>query len=74
MSIKLPVVSAIEAIKAFNRAGFVLVSQKGSHVKMYNNITQRTVIIPRHSEISKTTLKSMLKQSSLSLEEFLEYL
>ena len=53
---KLPVVSGNDLIKVFKKIGFVIVSQKGSHIKMKNNdggiIPQRGVCdFPRHGDV-----------------------
>lgn len=67
----LPVVSGIETRKALERAGWEFIRQKGSHMFLYNPVTKRPVTVPNHKEIGKGTLKSILKQADLSVEEFL---
>ena len=52
--------------------GFYKVSQKGSHAKYKNEETEKVFIIPMHYEIAKGTLKSILEQAEIDLEEFLE--
>lgn len=42
--------SSKEMIKLLQKNGFVIVSQNGSHVKMANRETKRTVIVPYHSK------------------------
>jgi predicted RNA binding protein YcfA (HicA-like mRNA interferase family) len=55
--------------------GFEKVSQKGSHAKYKNNSTpQKVVIIPMHSEIARGTLKSILQQADLDIDQFLTIL
>ncbi|KXG73766.1 hypothetical protein AN618_24640 [Fervidicola ferrireducens] len=68
MSSKLPVVSGLEVIKALAKAGFYRVSQRGSHVKM-RHPGGRIAIIPLHDELAPGTLRSILKQAGLSVEE-----
>ena len=70
---KLPRVSGKEVKHALERAGFREVSQKGSHVKMRHD-DGRTVIIPMHSELAPGTLRSILRQARLTVEEWLELL
>jgi predicted RNA binding protein YcfA (HicA-like mRNA interferase family) len=69
----LPVVSGEEVCRALERAGFVRVSQKGSHVKM-KHADGRLAIVPLHGEIAFGTLRSILRQAGLSVEEFLALL
>jgi predicted RNA binding protein YcfA (HicA-like mRNA interferase family) len=68
----LPVVSGAEVVKALVVAGFVEVSQRGSHVKLRNR--DATVIVPMHRELATGTLRSIIRQSELSVEEFLALL
>ncbi len=68
--------SARVTIKAFKRAGFRVVSQKGSHVKL-NGIWDgkiQTVIIPNHKEIAFGTFRSILSQASMTKQEFEQFL
>ena len=69
MGDKYPILRPGEIIAALSRKGFVFKSQKGSHLK-YTNGT-RTCIIPRHDTVARGTLKSVLAQAGVELEEFL---
>lgn len=71
--VKLPRVSGEEVKRALERAGFRKVSQRGSHVKM-RHADGRTVIIPMHRELAAGTLRSILRQAKLTLDELLELL
>lgn len=53
-------------------AGFHVVSQKGSHLKYGKEVAEGflTVIVPRHDDIAVGTLRSILRQSHLTWEEF----
>jgi len=75
MGSKYPILTPKEIIKALSKIGFQKISQKGSHVKYRNDTTPvQTVIIPMHSEIAKGTLKSILEQANITLDEFLDLL
>ncbi|HJC62704.1 MAG TPA: type II toxin-antitoxin system HicA family toxin [Candidatus Blautia merdavium] len=55
-----------EMIKHLKKNGFEEVSQNGSHVKMSNPVTKKTVIIPYHSKVMKKGLEQgILKQAGL---------
>jgi predicted RNA binding protein YcfA (HicA-like mRNA interferase family) len=73
---RLPVLPARDIIKALNRAGFEVVGQRGSHIKLRKEIEGevRTVIVPNYSEIPRGVLVSILRQAGLSREEFLALL
>lgn len=68
--------SSREVIKAFKRANFIEVSQKGSHLKMrgFSGGKIHTIIIPIHKEIRYGTFESILNQSGMSKLEFERFL
>ena len=68
-----PLCSAKQVVKAFERMGYYRVSQRGSHIKIRNDITQITLIIPDHKEVDRWTLKGILKDAEISVEEFLKF-
>lgn len=69
MPSKYPVLKPEEVIKRLEKIGFEYVGQKGSHRKMSDGIHK--CIIPMHSELAKGTLKSILSQAGISLEDFM---
>lgn len=71
MSPRYPILTPREVIKVLSEFGFYKISQKGSHVKFRNDFTNRTFIIPMHNEVAKGTLKSILEQANITIEEFL---
>ena len=55
-----------EMIKLLKKNGFIVVSQNGSHVKLTNPKTGRTVIVPYHSkDLKKGLEQAILKQAGL---------
>jgi predicted RNA binding protein YcfA (HicA-like mRNA interferase family) len=77
---KLPRVTATEAIKALEKLGFTKVRQKVSHVIMKKqlsngNKTQIGCVIPLHNKtLAVGTLKSILNQANVSVDEFIQVL
>ncbi|MBO8182597.1 MAG: type II toxin-antitoxin system HicA family toxin [Archaeoglobus sp.] len=73
---KLPVVSGEDTVKALSKAGFRVVRQKGSHVRMEKKTESKVtkVTVPLHRSLKKGTLKIILKQAGLSVEEFAKLL
>jgi len=61
-----------EIISVLSQKGFWFKSRKGSHAKYTNGI--RTAIIPMHDVVARGTLKSILLQADIELEEFIELL
>lgn len=69
---KLPQISGERLVKAFKKGGWLVVSQKGSHVKMIKMLKpvgKATVIIPQHKVVKKGTLLRILKDTSTSVEK-----
>ena len=72
---KLPVLSGKDIVKALSKIGFKHIRTKGSHAilnKFDNAKGKITVPVPLHRELAKGTLKSIMKQADLSVEELLE--
>jgi len=70
---KLPALKPKEMIRILEKVGFSFIRQKGSH-KFYLKEDLK-VIIPWHNkDLKKGTLRHIIKQAGLTLEEFLEYL
>jgi predicted RNA binding protein YcfA (HicA-like mRNA interferase family) len=75
MSDKLPRVTAADAIRALERAGFSLSRQSGSH-KIYKNKEGRRATIPYHSGkiLHTKVLASIIRDADLTVEKFKELL
>jgi predicted RNA binding protein YcfA (HicA-like mRNA interferase family) len=71
---KVPNLSYRKVINALQRAGFVVVRQKGSHIRLQKRIAEKVIklIVPAHNPIKRSTLSKIIKSSELSLEEFLK--
>lgn len=74
MSSKYPILPPSKVISILSKFGFIKVSQKGSHAKYKNIISGKICIIPMHDEVAKGTLKSILEQADIELDDFLSYL
>jgi predicted RNA binding protein YcfA (HicA-like mRNA interferase family) len=61
-----------EVKRRLEQAGFVETSQKGSHVKFVRqrDETVDTAIVPKKSEIPIGTLRSILSQAHIDLEDW----
>jgi len=76
LSEKLPVVSGRDVIKALAKAGFRVIRQKGSHVRL-ERVQARKVIkltVPMHETLKRGTLRQIITDVEMSVEEFLELL
>jgi len=68
----LPRISGRDAIRAFERLGFVVKRQRGSHVVLRRGSVG--CVVPDHKELKTGTLAGVLKQAGVSVEEFLAVL
>jgi len=59
-----------EVIKAFEKFGWEVVRQKGSHIIMTKEGHIATLSIPDHSEVARGTLRSLIAKAGLTPEEF----
>jgi predicted RNA binding protein YcfA (HicA-like mRNA interferase family) len=73
---RLPTLSGKEAIRALGKVGFQLIRQAGSHIVLQKAIpgSTITVVVPNHPELAKGTLRSIIRKSGLSVDEFIELL
>ncbi len=68
---KLKVLSGHEVVKIFNHFGFVIQSQKGSHIKLSRKTSAQTqvLVISNHREIDIGTLKAIFRQANKYISE-----
>jgi len=73
---KLPRTSGRKAIRAFERLGFEQVRQRGSHVVMKKETAEgvQGCVVPLHRDLALGTLRGILRQASVSVEEFVDVL
>ena len=70
---KVPSLMYEKVVRALQRDGWVVVRQKGSHIRLQKHLRNDTLklTIPAHRPIKRSTLAHILKQAQLSIEEFL---
>jgi predicted RNA binding protein YcfA (HicA-like mRNA interferase family) len=67
----LPVVSGREVVKALEKIGYVFDGQRGSHMILrQQNPPHRRLTVPDHKEVAKGTLRAIIRQAGLTVEEF----
>ena len=72
---KLPVISGRDAVKAFGKLGYVFDRQAGSHMILRNEAPPfRRLTIPDHKTIAKGTLRSLIREAGLTVEELVALL
>lgn len=61
--------SGNDIVKAFRRIGYIVDHQRGSHIFMHNLDKNISVVVPRHKEIKKGTLNSIIKKVGITIDE-----
>jgi predicted RNA binding protein YcfA (HicA-like mRNA interferase family) len=66
----LPTLSGREVVKIFANDGWQMVRQRGSHMILVKEGHMETLSVPDHREVAKGTLRSLIRSSGLTVEEF----
>ncbi len=64
---KLPGINHLEAVRALQKVGFVVIRQ-GKHITMRKEKT--TIVIPRAHPINAFTMGGIIRDAGLTVEEF----
>jgi len=67
-----PVLRPSEVIKIFERFGWSVVRQKGSHIILTKPGNIATLSVPNHSEVARGTLRDLIQKAGLTVEQFLQ--
>lgn len=70
----LPQISGQELAKALQKKGFALDRQSGSHLVFVRTDPWSMVVVPNHRVVDKGTLRAILRQADVSVEELKELL
>ena len=73
---KIPSLSYTRIIKALQRDGWVVVRQKGSHVRLQKRLGDEIlkITVPAHRTVKRSTLAHILKQARIEVDQFLQLL
>lgn len=71
---KLPHISSRECIRALAKVGFYFVRQRGSHITLRRDKPLTQVVVPENRELPPGTLRGIIRDADLTVDEFLELL
>ena len=71
---KLPVISGADCVKALAKIGFEVHRQRGSHIVLVRKSPPSQTTIPNHKELDRGTLRAIIRQTGLTVEEFISLL
>jgi predicted RNA binding protein YcfA (HicA-like mRNA interferase family) len=66
----LPTLSGKEVVKTFEKLGWSVARQSGSHIIMTREGEIVTLSVPNHREVAKGTLRSLIRSANLTVDEF----
>jgi predicted RNA binding protein YcfA (HicA-like mRNA interferase family) len=70
----LPRLSGRECVSALLKVGFVIKRQEGSHIILRRNTPFAQLVVPDHKELDRGTLRAIIRQSTLTIDEFIRLL
>jgi predicted RNA binding protein YcfA (HicA-like mRNA interferase family) len=70
---RLPLCSGQDAIRAFQKLGYQVDHQTGSHI-ILRHPQMRRLTVPNHRELAKGTLRALIREAGLTKDEFLNLL
>jgi predicted RNA binding protein YcfA (HicA-like mRNA interferase family) len=63
-------ISGKEAVKIFEKFGYILDHQTGSHMILWHE-SMPTLSVPNHKELAPGLLRSLIRQAGITVDEFL---
>jgi predicted RNA binding protein YcfA (HicA-like mRNA interferase family) len=66
---RLPQVSGSDVVRALQKVGFSVVRQHGSHIIMRRSNPFAQTVVPNHRQVDRGTLRAILRQTDLSVEQ-----
>jgi len=68
----LPQISGQECVRILESAGFYFKRQQGSHIVLRRDDPFAQVVVPNHKMLDRGTLRAIIRQAGLSVNEFVE--
>ena len=68
----LPQISGRECVRILEKSGFYVRRQKGSHIILRRDDPHSQLVVPDHKELDRGTLRAIIRQSGLSVTEFMK--
>jgi predicted RNA binding protein YcfA (HicA-like mRNA interferase family) len=70
----LPRISGRECVTALAKIGFVVARQRGSHIVVRRDEPRTTITVPDHDELATGSLRAIIRQADLTVDEFRDLL
>lgn len=69
-----PILRPREVVKTFEKIGWEVARQRGSHIILTKEGQIATLSVPNHPRVARGTLRSLIARAETTVEEFLEAL
>ncbi len=66
-----PLMSGRDVVRAFEKFGWQIARQRGSHIILVKEGARATLSVPDHKEVARGTLRSLIRAAGLTIDEFL---
>ena len=66
----LPVLSRRRVVRVFGKLGWEIARQRGSHIILIKEGSIATLSVPDHREVARGTLRSLIRDAGLTVNEF----
>lgn len=70
----LPRISGRECLRALEKIGFIFKHREGSHMALRRDKPFSQLAVPDHKELDRGTLRAVIRQAGLSVDEFVNLL
>jgi len=73
---KLPTISGDKAIACFERLGYEVIRQRGSHIRLHHKSdkSKKPLTIPRHDILGKGLLRKLMRDADINIDDLLALL
>ena len=67
-----PLLRPQQVVRAFEKLGWEVARQRGSHIILTKAGHIASLSIPNHSQVARGTLRTLIDKAGLTVQEFLE--
>jgi predicted RNA binding protein YcfA (HicA-like mRNA interferase family) len=68
----LPLLRGRDVAAVFEKLGWTVARQRGSHIIMVKDGSMATLAVPDHTEVARGTLRSLIRAAEITTQEFLD--
>ena len=69
---QVPLLSGREIVKTFQSLGWQVARQRGSHIILVKDDHLATLSVPDHREVARGTLRALIRDAGLTVQDFLD--